>query len=419
MIIFNLIRYFLRKTSCHWLIVASLLAIIASCQSFEQPLSQIRFIENPATKGARFPRLTSLPDGAVLMSWVEVLKEGHALKYAVLKQGNWEQQGEVARGAGWFVNWADFPAVTAIDESFWVAYWLVQSAGGRAHEHDILVSITKDAGVTWSVPKTPYRNKSATGHGFVTIFPAEGEAGIVWLAERDDFNNHKSGNYSLRYTRLHRDGDVGEEQVIDGSTCTCCWIASATATTGAIVAWRSRREHEVRDHHIARLDQGKWTSPLPLSQEGWSIDGCPVNGPALAVSGDHIVASWFTAEGGRSRVRVAFSTNDQLKFNETFNVDDTEPSGRIKVEWLNDQTALVIWLTATDSITKMANVAARKIFTDGTMGPIKRLIDINPGRESGIPQLVKNESGFILAWTSTTPDYRVQTMQFPLGLLDQ
>lgn len=416
---FNLIRCLLRKTPCHWLIATGLLAIIASCQSSEQPSSQIQFIENPATKGARFPRLTSLPDGAVLMSWVEVLKEGHALKFAVLKQGNWEQQGEVARGAGWFVNWADFPAVTAIDESFWVAYWLVQSAGGRAHEHDILVSITKDAGVTWSVPKTPYRDKSATGHGFVTIFPAESEAGIVWLDERDYFGNQKSGNYSLRYARLHRDGDVDEEQVIDSSTCTCCWIASATTTSGAIVAWRSRRDHEIRDHHIARLDQGKWTSPLPLSQEGWSIDGCPVNGPALAAYGNHIVASWFTAEGGRARVRAAFSTNDQLKFNEALDVDDTEPSGRIKVEWLNDQTALVIWLTATDNITRMANVVARKIFADGTMGPIKWLIDISPGRESGIPQLVKNELGFILAWTSTAPDYRVHTMQLSLEMLDQ
>jgi hypothetical protein len=108
-----------------------------------------------------------------------------------------------------------------------------------------------------------------------------------------------------------------------------------------------------------------------------------------------------------------------LKFNEALDVDDTEPSGRIKVEWLNDQTALVIWLTATDNITRMANVAARKIFADGTMGPIKRLIDISPGRESGIPQLVKNELGFILAWTSTAPDYRVHTMQLFLEMLDQ
>ncbi|SDY14250.1 hypothetical protein [Nitrosomonas sp. Nm33] len=79
---------------------------------------------------------------------------------------------------------------------------------------------------------------------------------------------------------------------------------------------RGRRDHVVRDHHIARLIQGKWTSPSALSQEGWSIDGCPVNGPALAARRDHIVASWFTAEGSRPRVRAAFSSGNTLQFDQ-------------------------------------------------------------------------------------------------------
>lgn len=380
----------------------------------------MQLIANPAAEGARFPHLTVLPDGAVLMSWIEILKEGHALKFAVFKEGDWRQQGEVTQGTGWFVNWADFPAVTAIDESFWVAHWLVQSAEGRTYEHDILVSVSIDAGVTWSEPQMPYRDHSAADHGFVTIFPVGSEAGIVWLDGRDS-PNYKSGNFSLRYTRIDREGSLDEEQVIDGSTCTCCWIAAARTTGGPVVAWRSRRDHEIRDHHIARLDQGKWALPSPLSQEGWSIEGCPVNGPALAAHGNHIVASWFTAEGNQPRIRAAFSSWERLQFNEAFDVDDAKPAGRIKIEWLNDHAALIIWLTATDRMTKKASIAARKIFIDGTMGPIKRLIDITPGRDSGVPQLVKNKPGFMLAWTSTalaSPDYRVHTIQLPMELLE-
>ncbi len=64
---------------------------------------------------------------------------------------------------------------------------------------------------------------------------------------------------------------------------------------------------------------------------------------------------------------------------------------------VEDQTSLVMWLTAMDSETRKVSLAARKIFIDGMMGLIKHLIDINAGRESGIPQLVKNESGFMLA----------------------
>ncbi len=65
---------------------------------------------------------SGLPDGAIFMSWVEEFNEGHVLKFAVFKHGSWLRQGEVSQGADWFVNWADFPFVTAIDESFWVAH---------------------------------------------------------------------------------------------------------------------------------------------------------------------------------------------------------------------------------------------------------------------------------------------------------
>ncbi|SDY14277.1 hypothetical protein SAMN05421755_10092 [Nitrosomonas sp. Nm33] len=73
-----------------------------------------------------------------------------------------------------------------------------------------------------------------------------------------------------------------------------------------------------------------------------------------------------------------------------------------------------MWLAAMNSVTRKASLVARKIFTDGMMGPIKQLIDISPGRDSGIPQLVKNDSGFLLAWTSAAPSYSVQTVQFEL-----
>lgn len=419
--IFNPIRYFLRKLLYQWLILLGLLmlTVTASCQSIEQPVGQVQRIENPAAENARFPYLSPLPDGAVLMSWVEELNDGHALKFAVYRHGQWEKQGEAAQGAGWFVNWADFPAVTAIDASFWVAHWLVQSAGGSIYDYDILVAVSTNAGISWSMSQTPYQDRTAAAHGFVSIFPVDRDAGIVWLDGRN-YIKHKSGSFALRYVRIHRDGSFAAEQLIDDSTCSCCrTAAAATTATGPVIAWRSLREHSVRDHHIARLLQNRWTTPLPLSQESWSMDGCPVNGPALAIRGEHIVASWFTAEGNRPRVRAAFSSIDRLQFRKTFEVDEAKPAGRIKIEWLNDHAAVVMWLTAMDNTTKKASVAVRKIFIDGTMSPIKRLIDISPGRDSGIPQLIKNESDFMLAWTSAAPGYGVQTVRLPLEVLAQ
>ena len=40
-----------------------------------------------------------------------------------------------------------------------------------------------------------------------------------------------------------------------------------------------------RDINVTRLEQGKWTPERPLHVDGWQIDACPVNGPALAAGG--------------------------------------------------------------------------------------------------------------------------------------
>lgn len=86
------------------------------------------------------------------MSWVEPVEGGNALRFAVLQGGRWQRSGEVARGAGWFLNWADFPSVVAIDDKFRVAHWLVNHPGGRSYDYDVAVSVSTDAGRTWRAP---------------------------------------------------------------------------------------------------------------------------------------------------------------------------------------------------------------------------------------------------------------------------
>jgi hypothetical protein len=74
-------------------------------------------------------------------------------------------KGEAARGNDWFVNWSDFPSVVPIDESFWVAHWLINKEGENVYHYDIAISVSRDAGMTWSAPRPPYR--SATQRNMV------------------------------------------------------------------------------------------------------------------------------------------------------------------------------------------------------------------------------------------------------------
>ena len=52
--------------------------------------------------------------------------------------------GEAAQGANWFVNWADYPSVVAIDEKFWVAHWLAKQSGGKTYDYDVALAISND-----------------------------------------------------------------------------------------------------------------------------------------------------------------------------------------------------------------------------------------------------------------------------------
>jgi len=373
-------------------------------------------VQGPETVGSRLPRLRALPNGDALMSWVEPKDEGHVLKFAVLRKGHWIKQGEVAQGENWFLNWADYPSVVAIDNQFWMAHWLVKQQGGKTFHYDIALAISNDAGLTWREIGHPHHDGKAAEHGFATIFPVEGDAGIIWLDGRDyvkkaDIEKHpeKSGNFNLRYTRVHRDGSMDPEQVIDNNTCTCCWTSVTVTSAGPVAAWRGRTDTEIRDNNISLLRHNKWTIPASLGAEGWNIEGCPVNGPAVEARGMQVVATWFSAEGDRPRVRAAFSKDGGESFSQPIQIDDASPIGRVGLVWRDDNTAVISWMTATDSVTKKSSLALRTLGSDGSLGSIKLIAEVSAGRDTGVPQMVANDEGIMLAWTDIAPEYGVHT----------
>ncbi|MCX7627477.1 MAG: hypothetical protein N2Z69_03585 [Methylophilaceae bacterium] len=367
---------------------------------------------HPAGRHARLPRLVPLPDGGILMSWVESVagSERYRLRFAVLREGIWLEPRDVAEGEGWFVNWSDFPSVVAIDPKFWVAHWLVKRPGGEVYDYDIAMAYSVDSGQTWRMAGSPHRDGIAAEHGFVAIFPDQGMAGVVWLDGREYFEGKNkppgiSGHFALRYTTLNRSGEFSREEIIDDNTCTCCWPAAAVSSLGPVVAWRGRTEEEIRDIRLAIHRDGTWSPPMQLGGEGWKIAGCPVNGPALAARGERVVAAWFTAQGGRPRVRAAFSEDGGSKFGLPLEIDKEAPLGRIGVAWLDDTSAVISWMKAAKG--GLSEVAVRRLFPDGRHGPELRVAQLSAGRDSGVPQLAVVNDGILLAWTGPAPEFGI------------
>jgi hypothetical protein len=113
------------------------------------------------------------------------------------------------------------------------------------------------------------------------------------------------------------DGAVAP-RAITGGVCYCCKTALATGADGGIfAAWRHVYPGNIRDiAFTSSRDGGKtFVPPLRVSEDQWVLEGCPDDGPAMAVDGKsriHIVwptlitektgESAKTAEKSRSSV---------------------------------------------------------------------------------------------------------------------
>src|SRR5262245_18891800 len=119
--------------------------------------------------------------------------------------------------------------------------------------------------------------------------------------------------------------------MLDMKVCECCQTSAAMTDDGPVVVYRDSSDQEIRDISVIRLTDGKWSQPRWVAQDGWQINGCPVNGPAIAASGRRVAVAWFTGAAGAQNVKLAFSGDLGESFGETITVDDGSPLGRVDV----------------------------------------------------------------------------------------
>ena len=86
--------------------------------------------------------------------------------------------------------------------------------------------------------------------------------------------------------------DGANAQAITGGVCYCCKTALTTGPDGSIyAAWRHVYPGNVRDIAFTMSTDGGRTfaPPARVSSDHWMLDGCPENGPAVAVGEDRTV----------------------------------------------------------------------------------------------------------------------------------
>lgn len=381
----------------HLLTVVAIALIMASCTV--EPSNeeiQINLLQNPAEPGASLPFL-SLGKDALLLAWVQ--KENDSLsimRYAQFSGSTWSSPREIARGHDWFVNWADFPMIAQNASGITLAHFLAKSADAT-YAYDIHTTLSNGDGVFNSNDFVLNTDSTQTEHGFVTMLPASDSSFfITWLDGRNTVEDADVQAMNLRAGWLTNDGLKFDEDLLDHKTCDCCQTGAAFTTNGPVVVYRDRTDDEIRDISIVRKVAGKWTDPVTVYADNWKINGCPVNGPKVAASGNLLSVAWFTAAEGVPKVQIAFSEDAGQTFQLPTTVNTGAPIGRVGLVMDSTGRSIVSWMESNDGIVEIKVMAVN---SNGHRSSAITVAQSNASRATGFPQIALTQDKLMIAWT--------------------
>ena len=149
---------------------------------------------------------------------------------------------------------------------------------------------------------------------------SRGTLHTIWLDHRamaaaktagDEHKGEHDGVAMAQRSGLYYAADGVPERELSKGVCYCCKTAIATGPKGEIyAAWRHVFAGNMRDMGFTvSRDGGRTFAPLMrVNQDGWSIAGCPDDGPALAVDAKgavHLV--WPTVKDEQGVILYATS----------------------------------------------------------------------------------------------------------------
>lgn len=279
----------------------------------------------------------------------------------------------------------------------------------------VKIARSRDGGRTFGAP-APLQASGAEGErGWHSLtVDARGTAHAIWIDHRGlagpsaKAPEHKGEHDGVAMAQ--RSGvyyatsaaTVSADRELFKGPCYCCKTALVTGPDGTMyAAWRHVFADNFRDMAFtASRDGGKSFSPIVrVNQDGWSINGCPDDGPAMVVDGKgavHLV--WPTVAGGTDGTLHYAVSRDGRSFSTPVRVPtlgSPKPShpqialdgeGRIVVAW--------------DEVKNGVRGAAFSRLTAGTFGAAQSLGTKGP---STYPVMAAGAKGLVAVWTSGPP----------------
>jgi hypothetical protein len=398
--------------------MACLLAMLAACGPNPTPTTSSRADALrlapwtlPVGDGAAQPELVQAPDGSMLLSWVVKRGAEQRLSFARFDGASWSAAREITRGEG-IGSGVDTPHLRqAGDGALW-AQWLRKKVA-VGHALDIVFARSPDGGASWSAPQPLNLDDTPTEHGFVAMWP-QGAAGmgIAWLDGRAtahtpmDHAAHAHEPAALDAATMLRAADFAadlsrsNESAVDVATCDCCQTDVASTTDATLLAYRDRAPGEIRDIAVVRRQGSNWGAPAVVHADGWVMPACPVNGPAIASSGDAVALAWYTGANEAPSVQLAMSTDGGKSFAAPLQLaKGAAVLGHVDLA-LGADAAWVAWLVEDGEGQSLR--LARIDRHDDRVQQIEVASLQAHGREAGVPKLLLHDGRAYIAWTDAT-----------------
>lgn len=399
--------------------VGILFLSIYACKS--EPIETVSFLTVPAGLNSSEPSLHKTNDGNIYLSWIENDKDTVShLKFSTLKNNEWSLPKTIAKGKGWFVNWADFPSITSFGASNLSAHYLEKSADDT-YAYDVKLIQSTDHGETWDEAFKPHSDNTHTEHGFVSKVAIDDKRYLsVWLDGRQnayaETDSTVAAQMTLRSAIINDKGELIEEQLLDNRVCDCCQTDVAMTSEGPIVVYRNRSDEELRDTYYVKHVNGSWTEPKPIHEDNWKIAGCPVNGPSISTKDNLVAVTWFTIADNAPKVKVAFSNDNGNTFSDPITIATETIMGRLDIELLGDGSAIV---SSMDSKEGESVIVLQHIKQDGTISAPFPVSQTTNSRSSGFPRMIVTDDVVYLAWTSVNDVLNVQTAKILIDAIKE
>jgi hypothetical protein len=302
--------------------------------------------------------------------------------------------------------------------------WTAPVASGRGSTAIRLAESTDDAR-SFGASRTVH-DPSLTGlRSWQSMAAApDGPTHVSWLDGRDasDGDGTRTGHRSspaggaprqdVFHTTLSPHGEPSERRVAS-NVCFCCKTATAVGRGAVYVAWRHIFPDSERDIALSRsLDGGRsFQAFTRVSRDRWKIDGCPDDGPSMAIDGkDRVHVAWPTVLGDPPQQKAVFYSfsGDGTEFSPRQRVDDSGRSpGHVAIGVEASGSVMVAW---DDTVNGMRQVFLRR-GDPAHVSAFGNIVVLGQGIPGADPALAPLARGALVAWTRGPSEASVIALQ--------